>query len=104
MKLSKRKLKRVSNYILKNKFWLTIVLFLFWIVVLDQNNIFQLLTYDRDINDLKNQKEYLNNKIIEDSTKLYELRTDDKSLEKFAREEYFMHKSNEEVFVIKEVE
>lgn len=104
MKLSKHKLKQTSNFILKNKFWLTIVLFLFWIIFLDQNNIFQLISYDKEINDLKNQKEYLLDKIVEDSTKLYQLRTDDKSLEKFAREEYFMHKPNEEVFVIKEVE
>lgn len=104
MKLSKRKIKQTFNFILKNKFWITIVVFLFWIIILDQNNIFQLISYNKEINDLKNQKEYLLNKIVEDSTKLYQLRTNDKSLEKFAREEYFMHKPNEEVFVIKEVE
>ena len=104
MNLFKHKLKQIFNYIIKNKFWLTISIFLVWILFLDQNNIFQLMKYDGEIKDLKKQKEYLNTKIVEDSTKLYQLITDDKSLEKFAREEYFMHKPNEEVFVIREIE
>ena len=104
MAISKRKLKQILNYIFKHKFGLTISIFLLWILFFDQNSIIQLFKYENEINDLKKQKEYLSDKIVEDSTKLYQLISDDKSLEKFAREEYFMHKSNEEVFVIQEIE
>lgn len=104
MKLSKRKVKKIFNIILKNKFWITISVFFIWIVFFDQNNFFQLGKYNKEISELEKQKAYLESKIEKDSTKLYQLKTDDKSLEKFAREEYFMHKPNEDVFVIKQKE
>jgi len=37
------------------------------------------------------------------SKKLNDLHTDKEGLERFAREEYFMKRSNEDVFIIKEV-
>ncbi|MBN2891836.1 MAG: septum formation initiator family protein [Bacteroidales bacterium] len=103
MEQYKRKVKEIFNFILKNKILITILVFFVWILFFDQNSVLDLIKYDREISDLKNQKEYLITQINEDETKLNQLINDDKSLEKFAREEYFMHKPNEEVFVIKEV-
>ncbi len=101
MKISKSKLKQIYNYFSKNKYWITLGLFLLWIIFFDQNNLFRLVRYNREITSLNNQEQYLRNKITKDSTRIQELNTDDKSLEKFAREQYFFHKPDEEVFKIK---
>jgi len=100
-KISKTKLKRITKYVSKNKYWITISLFLLWIIFFDENNFFRLSEYNNDIVDLKAQKEFLETKIHQDSIRIKELNTDDKSLEKFAREQYFFHKPNEDVFIIK---
>ena len=50
--------------------------------------------------ELRQQRDYYNQNIetIQEDIKL--LRTDDKHLEKFARENYSMHKENEDVYII----
>ncbi len=52
------------------------------------------------LHQLEKDKIYFTNKIKEDSTKLHELKTDSKNLEKFAREQYLMKKDNEDIFII----
>ncbi len=81
---------------------MTVLFFVVWFLFFDQNNFISLIRYNNKISDLTEQKKELMQTIKRDSIKLYQLETDDKSLEKFAREEYFMHKPNEEVFVIRE--
>lgn len=73
-----------------------VMLFLF-----SENNIKKRVDSDREIRNLKNQIEFYRGKIKEDRSKLHELRSDKENLEKFARENYFMKKENEEIFIIK---
>ncbi len=56
----------------------------------------------RAINSLEGEKEYYQNKIETDNKKLKELKTNDENLEKFAREQYLMKKSDEDIFIIDE--
>lgn len=49
---------------------------------------------------LEKDKAYYEKKIIEDSQRLKELKTNKENLEKFAREQYLMKRDNEDVFVI----
>ena len=51
---------------------------------------------------MEKQKLYYIEKIKTDSARLYQLKTDNENLEKFAREQYLMKKDDEEVFVIVE--
>jgi cell division protein FtsB len=53
---------------------------------------------------MEDEKQYYLERIEEDSRRLNELKTDRDNLEKFAREQYFMKKENEDVFVIVEEE
>jgi hypothetical protein len=55
-----------------------------------------------DMIKLETEKAFYQGKIVKDSTDLYELKTNDKNLEKFARENYMMKKDNEDIFVIVE--
>lgn len=86
--------------ILKNKYVIAGIVFLLWILFFDQNNILNRISDYRYLNKMKEQCDYYAKKIDNDAQRTIELMTDDDNLEKFAREQYLMKKSNEEVFVI----
>ena len=84
----------------RNKYLLTIFLFLIWIILLDSNNLISRLKDMRELSRLKTDREYYLNKIEEDSRKLRELKTDNHNLEKFAREQYRMKKPDEDLYIV----
>jgi cell division protein DivIC len=84
----------------KNKYFLTLLLFLLWMLFFDQNNLLENKRYEREYRQLQKDKEYYLIKIQEDNRKLKELQTNTDNLEKFAREEYLMKRENEDIFVI----
>jgi cell division protein FtsB len=53
-----------------------------------------------EIEQLENGIEFYSEALEEDRVKLYQLQSDPEHLEKFAREEYWMCKENEEVFLV----
>jgi len=93
--------KRVLPWV-KNKFILTTFVFLLWMLVFDRSNWFYIIGELRSIHSLENEKEYFQKKIETDAEKFKELKTNDENLEKFAREQYLMKKSNEEIFIVEE--
>ena len=84
----------------RNKYILTILLFLIWIVLLDSNNLVARFREMRELNKLKNDREYYIIKIREEIRKLQELKTDNRNLEKFAREQYRMKKPDEDLYIV----
>jgi cell division protein FtsB len=78
--------------------------FILWISFFDDYNLVQHFRDQSKLEQLTEQKEYLKNKILSDQRKIYELQTNQKNLEKFAREQFLMKKKNEEVFVVVEEE
>ena len=85
---------------LRNKYLIAVLVLLVWLLVFDRNSLIDRVKYIRTLNDLEDEKQYYIEKIDEDSRRLTELRTDKDNLEKFAREQYFMKKENEDIFVI----
>jgi cell division protein FtsB len=86
--------------LLKNKFTLTLLVFLGWVSFFDQNNLSDRMKNLNKFHQLEKDKLYYTDKIKSDSTRLNELRTNRENLEKFAREQYFMKKDNEDIFII----
>jgi len=86
--------------IFRNKYFLTVLVFLIWIILMDSNNLLSRIKEVRELHKLKSDKEYYTNKIEEDQGKLKELKTDNHNLEKFAREQYRMKKPDEDLFII----
>jgi len=86
--------------IFRNKYFLTVLVFLIWIILMDSNNLLSRIKEVRELRMLKNDKEYYTNKIEEDQGKLKELKTDNHNLEKFAREQYRMKKPDEDLFIV----
>ena len=97
MKIDK---KNIRSFLLRNKFPVAIIfLFVLWITFLDENSFYQIYQYKKHINDLKEEKKFYMEKIIEDSIRLQQIKSPE-MIEKFARERYFMKADNEDVFVI----
>ena len=99
-----RKIIRRVFPVLKNKYMLTFLIFLVWITFFDQNNLVDRFRQMNRQEELKEEKEYYLDKIQRDSVKLHQLRTNEENLEEFAREEYYMKKENEDIFIIVEEE
>ena len=96
-------MKRIWDWafpFLRNKYVLTIVLFVVWVAFFDQNNLVDRFSNIKKLNQLKKEKEYYEKKIVEDQQRLKELKSDNDDLEKFARETYYMKKDNEDVYVV----
>lgn len=87
---------------LRNKWIFASVLFLTWIVFFDENSIVSHQKNKRRLYELKQQEEYYRERIEVDKQKLEDLKAGEEKLEKFAREQYYMSKPDEDVFVVVE--
>jgi cell division protein DivIC len=85
---------------MKNKYVLTLLVFLAWIILLDPNNLISRVREIKTLNRLEREKEYYMGRIEEDRRKLNELRTSNENLEKYAREQYRMKRPDEDLFII----
>lgn len=102
MKVENRKFWRWFLSKLKNKFFLTAVIFLLWMLIFDSSNWISMWETKRNIQRLENERDYYIQKIQDDRRKINELQTNNENLEKFAREQYLMKKPNEEIFIVDE--
>lgn len=88
----------------KNFFFITSVIFLFWMLFIDSNDIYSQFKLKQKLNNLEHEKEYYSEKIEEVKEDRKQLFSDMDKLEKFAREKYLMKKETEDVYVIVEEE
>jgi cell division protein FtsB len=84
----------------RNKYLIAVSVFLVWLLIFDHNSLIDRVKYIRILHEYEDERQFYNERIEEDSRRLRELKTDKENLEKFAREQYFMKKENEDVFVI----
>lgn len=84
----------------RNRYLLTIIIFLAWVLMFDSNNLIARYKEMRELRKLRTEKEYYMNRIESDRRKFYELKTDNHNLEKFAREQYRMKKADEDIYII----
>jgi cell division protein FtsB len=85
---------------MRNRYMITILIFILWLLFLDPNNLISRVRELNTRNRLIREKEYYMGRIEEDKRKLEELRTNNDNLEKFAREQYHMKKPDEDLFII----
>ena len=87
---------------LRNKYLILFLLFILWVIFIDDYNLINQRKIKNTVDDLKNQKEFYISEIKSDSTELYQLQNDPAQQEKFAREKFLMKKENEDIFIIRE--
>ena len=85
---------------LRNKYAITALVFIVWVMFFDQNNIISQIEYRMELSSLEDDKEFYQEEIKKTVQDLKELKTNPQTLEKFAREKYLMKKDSEELFVI----
>ncbi len=86
------------------KYNITFVVFLFVILIWDDNNLYNRIMLDRKIDQLESDIEHYEGIIKESTDRLNELKTNSDNLEKFAREKYLMKKKDEDIFIVEEEE
>ena len=98
MKFIKRIYLSIPDYF-KNRYWLTIILFVCWMAFFDNNNFWSQVSLKFELNDLRNQKEKVLQDIKVVKERHYKLLNDPKEQERFAREKYWMKKKDEDIFI-----
>jgi len=86
--------------LLKNKYAWSLMAFAIWLTFIDQNNLITQIQYRMELVKLEDEQRFYQQEIKKVREDLNELESNPKSLEKFAREKYFMKKENEELFVL----
>ncbi|MFZ4401256.1 MAG: FtsB family cell division protein [Bacteroidales bacterium] len=84
----------------KNKYIITSLAFAIWMIAIDKNNMIAQYRLRNELADLRFKKAYYIKEIEKDLKATYELNTNMKTLEKFAREKYLLKKDNEDIFLI----
>ena len=81
--------------------FITILLFIIWIVFFDNYNLIKQNKIKNNIEDLEENKLFYTTEIEKDSTEFQELLHDKEKREKFAREKFLMKKENEDLYIIR---
>jgi cell division protein FtsB len=87
---------------LRNKYIVVLIVFVLWLSIFDKNSLFKQYQLQATLAELKEKHSFYKSEINKDSIKTLELSSDDKNLEKFAREEHLMKRDDEDVFIFVE--
>ncbi len=90
--------------VIKNKYVITILAFLLWMTIFDENNFIAQYKTRQKLQELEKDKKYYTTEIANNKENLNELMSSMDNLEKFAREKYLMKRDNEDIFVFVEEE
>ncbi|MEK6154943.1 septum formation initiator family protein [Flavobacteriaceae bacterium 3-367] len=85
--------------ILTSTYFIVLTVFVVWMVFFDTNSLLIHMELKREIKKLEKQKEFLQEEIAKDK-KIIDKLSDPEELEKFAREQYYLKKKNEEIYLI----
>lgn len=82
-----------------NKYVLVLLLFVAWMLFLDNYSYLEHSILNKEINELDDNKKYYQDEIKADQQKIKLLKNTDQ-VEKYAREKYFMKKDSEDIYII----
>ncbi len=84
---------------ISNKYVIVSLLFLAWMLFLDNYSYFEHRFLDKQIDDLEDNKTYYQQEIQKDEQSIKQLKNPDQ-IEKYAREKYYMKKDSEDIYII----
>jgi cell division protein FtsB len=87
--------------VIKNKYFISILVFLIWMSFFDVKDWGLIAERLNKLGELEKTEITLTNQIQETRLELNLLRSEAKSIERYAREKYLMKKDNEEIFIVK---
>ncbi|HEX8462181.1 MAG TPA: septum formation initiator family protein [Segetibacter sp.] len=83
-----------------NKYVLSTVIFIVWILFFDRNDLFTQWDRKQELTKLETSAAFYEKEIITTKKDLTELTNNPATLEKFAREKYYLKRPNEEIFLV----
>jgi len=86
--------------IVSNKYFITFMIFLVWMIFFDNNNIIRQFRIHSSLTELEKKKEFYLEEIEKNRQARIELTTNTHNLEKFAREKHLMKRDNEDIYLI----
>jgi cell division protein FtsB len=90
------KLKKIFS----NKFLLAILVFSIWVGFFDPKDIGVIYSKEEKLKDLQQSESILLKNIKDTKDELNQLKSNAGTIEKYAREKYYMKKDNEDVFIV----
>ncbi len=88
--------------VLKNKYVLTILVLVIWVLFFDKNDLKTQIEFKKEVKQLEEERNYFAKENADITRDLKDLMNNKKTLEKFAREKYLMKRDNEDIFIIVE--
>ncbi|WP_299110526.1 septum formation initiator family protein [uncultured Winogradskyella sp.] len=90
-----------SKYLkpIKNIYVIVLVVFVVWMLFFDAHSWLFHHELNQDIDELEYQKEHYRNEMAKDDKAIKELSTEE-GIERTARENYYMKKPNEDIYII----
>jgi cell division protein DivIC len=86
---------------LRNKYFLSTAIFVVFITFFDDRDLVANYHHRQQLKELERSAQYYRAEIEKTKNELNQLKNDAATLEKYAREKYYMKRDNEDVFVIK---
>jgi cell division protein DivIC len=96
-------LQQIPPFI-RNKFVLATLGFVVWMLFFDRNDLFTQMERQRELNELKQSRQYFEKQIAENRKFSKDLQFNASTIEKYARERYLMKRDNEDLFIIQPLE
>ena len=94
---------RIPSF-LRNKYSLTALGFVVWMLFFDRNDLFTQIQRRGELTELKQSKQYFEKQIAENRKFSKDLQFNASAIEKYARERYLMKRDNEDLFIIQPLE
>jgi cell division protein DivIC len=100
--MNQPQMKRTRNIIsvLSNKYLVALIAFALLMLFFDRNDVFVQIERKKELNDLLASKKFYELEIAKTKKELSDLQNNPAALEKYARENYFMKRDNEDVFIV----
>ncbi len=92
-------LKFIQKYFL-NKYFITIFLFLAWMIFFDKTSFLVIHELNGEISKYEDQLDYYKSEYKKNDDFYKKLMNNKSEKEKYARENYFMKKPNEQIFIL----
>lgn len=92
-----KKLKEIKGL----KYWVATAVFVLVILFIDPNNLLVTMKLGRQVSQLHDEERELAEAIVEDSINNAALKNNRDALEHYGRENYYMKRADEDIFVIK---
>ena len=86
--------------ILKNKYFIALAMFAVFMLYYDKNDVFVQLEKEKELKDLRQSQAFYEKEVGKLRTQLTELEENPEKLQTYARENLFMKKSDEDIFIV----